>query len=68
MGFLEKAAKWRFIYLANRIDIRSGLNVLGLVSDIDAYRKNKRDLFKAGEISKFMDPKDLEKLGKRWRK
>ena len=51
MKLLEKAIDAKINYLATICEIRNTLNILGIVSDETAERKNKRDIIKVVNLA-----------------
>ena len=50
--------------VSTRIELRSTLNVLGIVSDQKAEEKNKEDVFKVIDLSRNLNKKDRKRLSK----
>ena len=63
MGILSKVSYWKLHMISTRIELRSTLNVLGIVSDQKA-EKNKEDVFKVIDLSRNLNKKDRKRLNK----
>ena len=64
MSILSKVSYWKMHMVSTRIELRSTLNVLGIVSDQKAEEKNKEDLFKVIDLSRNLNKKDQKRLSK----
>ena len=64
MGILSKVSYWKMHMISTRIELRSTLNVLGIVSDQKAEKKNKEDVFKVIDLSRNLNKKDRKRLSK----
>lgn len=64
MGILSKVSYWKLHMISTRIELRSTLNVLGIVSDQKAEKKNKEDVFKVIDLSRNLNKKDRKRLNK----
>ena len=64
MGILSKVSYWKLHMISTRIELRSTLNVLGIVSDQKAEKKNKEDVFKVINLSRNLNKKDRKRLRK----
>ena len=64
MGILSKVSYWKLHMISTRIELRSTLNVLGIVSDQKAEKKNKEDVFKVINLSRNLNKKDRKRLSK----
>ena len=64
MGILSKVSYWKLHMISTRIELRSALNVLGIVSDQKAEKKNKEDVFKVINLSRNLNKKDRKRLRK----
>ena len=64
MGILSKVSYWKLHMISTRIELRSTLNVLGIVSDQKAEKKNKEDVFKVIDLSRNLNKKDRKRLSK----
>lgn len=64
MGILSKVSYWKMHMISTRIELRSTLNVLGIVSDQKAEKKNKEDVFKVIDLSRNLNKKDRKRLNK----
>lgn len=64
MGILSKISYWKLHMISTRIELRSTLNVLGIVSDQKAEEKNKEDVFKVIDLSRNLNKKDRKRLSK----
>lgn len=64
MSILSKVSYWKMHMISTRIELRSTLNVLGIVSDQKAEKKNKEDVFKVINLSRNLNKKDLKRLSK----
>ena len=63
MSILSKVSYWKLHMISTRIELRSTLNVLGIVSDQKAEKKNK-DVFKVIDLSRNLNKKDQKRLSK----
>ena len=63
MSILSKVSYWKLHMISTRIELRSTLNVLGIVSDQKA-EKNKEDVFKVIDLSRNLNKKDRKRLSK----
>lgn len=64
MSILSRVSYAKMNLLAARVELRSTLNVLGLVSDQNAEEKNKNDCVNIVMLMSNLDPKDRERLKK----
>ena len=64
MSILSKVSYWKMHMILTRIKLRSTLNVLGIVSDQKAEKKNKEDVFKVIDLSRNLNKKDRKRLSK----
>lgn len=64
MGILSKVSYWKLHMISTRIELRSTLNVLGIVSDEKTEKKNKEDVFKVIDLSRNLNKKDQKRLSK----
>lgn len=64
MSILSKVSYWKMDMISTRIELRSTLNVLGIVSDQKAEEKNKEDVFKVIDLSRNLNKKDRKRLSK----
>ena len=64
MSILSKVSYWKMQMISTRIELRSTLNVLGIVSDQKAEKKNKEDVFKVIDLSRNLNKKDQKRLSK----
>ena len=64
MNILSKVSYWKLHMISTRIELRSTLNVLGIVSDQKAEEKNKEDVFKVIDLSRNLNKKDQKRLSK----
>ena len=64
MSILSKVSYWKMYMISTRIELRSTLNILGIVSDQKAEKKNKEDVFKVIDLSRNLNKKDRKRLSK----
>ena len=64
MSILSMVSYWKLHMISTRIELRSTLNVLGIVSDQKAEEKNKEDVFKVIDLSRNLNKKDRKRLSK----
>ena len=64
MNILSRISYLKLHMISTRIELRSTLNVLGIVSDKKAEDKNKEDVFKAIDLSRNLNKKDRRRLNK----
>lgn len=64
MNILSRISYWKLHMISTRIELRSTLNVLGIVSDQKAEEKNKEDVFKVIDLSRNLNKKDQKRLNK----
>ena len=64
MSILSKLSYWKMQMISTRIELRSTLNVLGIISDQKAEKKNKEDVFKVIDLSRNLNKKDRKRLNK----
>ena len=64
MNILSRISYWKMHMISTRIELRSTLNVLGIVSDQKAEKKNKEDVFKVIDLSRNLNKKDRKRLNK----
>ena len=64
MSILSKVSYLKLHMISTRIELRSTLNVLGIVSDKKAEEKNKEDVFKVIDLSRNLNKKDQKRLSK----
>ena len=64
MNILSRISYWKLHMISTRIELRSTLNVLGIVSDQKAEEKNKEDVFKVIDLSRNLNKKDRKRLSK----
>ena len=64
MNILSRISYLKLHMISTRIELRSTLNVLGIVSDQKAEKKNKEDVFKVIDLSKNLNKKDRKRLNK----
>ena len=64
MNILSRISYLKLHMISTRIELRSTLNVLGIVSDKKAEEKNKEDVFKVIDLSKNLNKKDRRRLSK----
>ena len=64
MNILSRISYWKLYMISTRIELRSTLNVLGIVSDQKAEEKNKEDVFKVIDLSRNLNKKDRRRLRK----
>lgn len=48
--------------ISARIELRSALNVLGIISDQKAEKRNKEDVFKVINLSRNLSKRDRKRL------
>ena len=64
MNILSRISYLKLHMISTRIELRSTLNVLGIVSDQKAEKKNKEDVFKVIDLSRNLNKKDRRRLRK----
>ena len=64
MNILSRISYLKLHMISTRIELRSTLNVLGIVSDKKAEEKNKEDVFKVIDLSRNLNKKDRRRLSK----
>lgn len=64
MNILSKVSYWKLHMISTRIELRSVLNVLGIISNQKAEEKNKEDVFKVIDLSRNLNKKDRKRLSK----
>ena len=64
MSILSKVSYWKMHMISTRIELRSTLNILGILSDQKAEEKNKEDVFKVIDLSRNLYKKDQKRLNK----
>ena len=64
MSILSKVSYWKMHMISTRIELRSTLNILGIISDQKAEEKNKEDVFKVIDLSRNLNKKDQKRLSK----
>lgn len=64
MNILSRISYLKLHMISTRIELRSTLNVLGIVSDQKAEKKNKEDVFKVIDLSRNLNKKDRKRLNK----
>ena len=64
MNILSRISYLKLHMISTRIELRSTLNVLGIVSDQKAEEKNKEDVFKVINLSRNLNKKDRKRLSK----
>ena len=64
MNILSRISYLKLYMISTRIELRSTLNVLGIVSDQKAEKKNKEDVFKVIDLSRNLNKKDRRRLSK----
>lgn len=64
MSILSRISYLKLHMISTRIELRSTLNVLGIVSDQKAEEKNKEDVFKVIDLSRNLNKKDRKRLNK----
>lgn len=57
MNILSKVSYWKLHMISTRIELRSTLNVLGIIG-------NKKDVFKVIDLSRNLNKKDRKRLDK----
>lgn len=61
---LSRISYMKLQFLATRIELRSAFNVLGLVSDLRAEEKNKKDMLAVTRLVCNLDAKDRKRLNR----
>ena len=64
MNILSRISYLKLHMISTRIELRSTLNVLGIVRDKKAEEKNKEDVFKVIDLSRNLNKKDRRRLSK----
>ena len=64
MNILSRISYLKLHMISTRIELRSTLNILGIVSDQKAEEKNKEDVFKVIDLSRNLNKKDRKRLNK----
>ena len=64
MNILSRVSYLKLHMISTRIELRSTLNVLGIVSDQKAEKKNKEDVFKVIDLLRNLNKKDRRRLSK----
>lgn len=64
MNILSRISYLKLHMISTKIELRSTLNVLGIVSDKKAEDKNKEDVFKVIDLSRNLNKKDRRRLNK----
>lgn len=64
MNILSRVSYVKMHLISTRIELRSTLNILGLVNDEKAEQENKKDLFEVIDLIKNLDAKDRKRLKK----
>ena len=64
MNILSMVSYLKLHMISTRIELRSTLNVLGIVSDQKAEEKNKEDVFKVIDLLRNLNKKDRRRLSK----
>lgn len=64
MNILSKVSYWKLHMISTRIELRSTLNVLGILSDQKTEKKNREDVFKVIDLSRNLNKKDQKRLDK----
>ena len=64
MNILSRISYLKLHMISTRIELRSTLNVLGIVSDQKAEEKNKEDVFKVIDLSRNLNKKDRRRSSK----
>ena len=64
MNILSKVSYTKMHLISTRIELRSTLHVLGLISDRWAEEQNKKDTFKVLNLVKNLNESDRRKLDK----
>lgn len=64
MNILSRISYWKLHMISTRIELRSTLNVLGIVSDQKAEEKNKEDVFKVIDLLRNLNKRDRKRLNK----
>lgn len=62
MNILSKVSYWKLHMISTRIELRSTLNVLGVVSDQKAEEKNKEDVFKVIDLLRNLNKRDRKRV------
>lgn len=62
MSILSKISYWKLHMISTRIELRSTLNVLGVVSDQKAEEKNKEDVFKVIDLLRNLNKRDRKRV------
>lgn len=62
MNILSKVSYWKLHMISTRIELRSTLNVLGIVSDQKAEEKNKEDVFKVIDLLRNLNKRDRKRV------
>lgn len=62
MSILSKISYLKIHMISTRVELRSTLNVLGIISDQKTEEKNKEDVFKVINLSKNLNKKDRIRL------
>lgn len=62
MNILSRISYLKICTISTRIELRSTLNVLGIISDQKAEEKNKKDVFKVMDLVGNLNNKDITKL------
>lgn len=64
MNILSRISYLKLHMISTRIELRSTLNVLGIISDQKTEEKNKKDVFKVIDLSRNLNKKDQKRLSK----
>lgn len=62
MSILSKISYLKLHMISTRIELRSTLNVLGIVSDQKAEEKNKEDVFKVIDLLRNLNKRDRKRV------
>lgn len=64
MTLLSRVSYVKMHLISTRVEIRSTLNILGLINDKKAEQENKKDFFRVMELTKNLNAKDRKRLRK----
>lgn len=64
MNVLSKISYMKIHLIGTRVELRSVLNVLGLISDQKAEENNREDVFKVIDLTNNLNNKDRVRLNK----
>ena len=62
MSILSKISYLKLHMISTRIELRSTLNILGIVSDQKAEEKNKEDVFKVIDLLRNLNKRDRKRV------